>query len=180
MGLWGAFYILEIMSFERLLKNLEYPLKKLVRELHRGGSWFDEEDLYQETVVYLWEEYRKGNLSGKTYSFIFRRAYFFIKNFLRKEFRKLDILSVSLEQIEENGEFLAQPSGEFVPGEMALLLEEIETLFNREEIEIFHLLSRGLTVREISAIKGITHPAVVKKVNKIRQKISPFLEELFV
>ncbi len=162
------------MSFEYLIEKISLPLKKITKRLNGRFSSFDDEDLFQETLLHLWTEWEKGNLDNKTESYILQGCYFHLKNHLRKTQNKVNLMSFD-EPIDENGNSLEEilPSNLPSPSEYLeneLLIEEIGKKLSRREKEILALFLKGMTTREVGKKLGISHVMVVKLKGRIRSK----------
>src|SRR5512137_1165031 len=59
---------IKTMGFELFLKDLTPSLKAIAFKLNRGFSSLDEQDLFQEAVMFLWEHYKAGDFGDKTRS----------------------------------------------------------------------------------------------------------------
>ena len=73
------------MSYPDLLKRLSPRLKGITHKLNGKFTFFNEEDLFQEAAVRLWQEFELGRLAGKTDSYILQGCYFHLKNYIRKK-----------------------------------------------------------------------------------------------
>jgi RNA polymerase sigma factor (sigma-70 family) len=163
------------MSFELLVKRIAPTLKKITRKLNGHYSFFNDEDLYQEALVRLWADYRKGNLEDKTDSYILQGCYFHLRNYLRKTRDNATLLSLS------------SPLGEGgMNPEDYLCLQDVSALNNMErhlhfdfagkasltdrEKMILGYFIEGMSMREIGSRLGISHVMVLKIRNKIKAK----------
>ncbi len=119
-------------------------------------------------MIYLWEKLLYGELEEKTESFVLQGCYFQMKNYIRKNHRKTDANSVSLNKyINDDDDTLE----EILPDKDGTKLENLErnlflknfaeTLEEREN-RILTLLADGFTTREIGKKLGISHVRVVK------------------
>jgi RNA polymerase sigma factor (sigma-70 family) len=165
------------MKFEELVKKLAPKLKAIAIRLNGKYTVFDHDDLYQEALVYLWQEWQKGEICDKTDSFILQGCFYFLKNYIRKAYKKIDSSSVSLnESLNEANEVLEDVLSldnmdrVFEPIEERLLVEDVERNLNKREKEILSLLLEGFTTREIGKRFGISHVMVVKIKKRIRNK----------
>jgi len=164
------------MSYPELLKRLSPRLKGITHKLNGKYTFFNEDDLFQEAAIRLWQEFERGRLSDKTDSYILQGCYFHLKNYIRKTYDKKSTLSLE-EMLTDNdsGEdrlsCLASPAP-FEYLHAHILEEEMRSVCRdkREKI-IFSLSFQGLTVREIAAKLGISHVLVVRLRKRMREKM---------
>ena len=71
-------------NFEVLIKRVSPTLKRITYRLNGHFSFFNDEDLFQEALIHLWEDYQKGKIQDKTDSYILQGCHFHLKNYLRK------------------------------------------------------------------------------------------------
>src|SRR3989338_8416537 len=90
------------MSFEELVKKLTPRLKGITHRLNGRFTFFNDEDLFQEALINLWQDFRDGALDDKTDSYILQGCYFHLKNYIRMQ--KLRTPLVSLEVMAGNEE----------------------------------------------------------------------------
>ena len=161
------------MSFNTILKRILPSLKQIIFKLHRKSAVIDTDDLYQESLIYLWLNIKNGILADKTDSYILQGCYFHLQNYIRTKSDKFE--SVSLDN--------------FFPGDDSLLLEEIipdrqsgtdstgitgllpSGKLTEREKQVLELVKKGMTVREIGKHLGISHVRVVKLKQKLSKKL---------
>ncbi|HIE44109.1 MAG TPA: sigma-70 family RNA polymerase sigma factor [Candidatus Omnitrophica bacterium] len=165
------------MSFENLVKKLSPKLRGITRKLDGRFASFNDEDLYQEALLYLWEQYKRGQIYGQTDSFILQGCFLFLKNYIRKNYKRIDGCSVSLNcPIDGEDTILEEMlSSESVDTcieiiNRKVLVEEIHSRLTGREKKIFSLYLKGMTTREIGEEIGISHVMVVKIKSRIRNK----------
>lgn len=172
------------MSFEELVKRVSPTLKRITYKLNGHFSFFNDEDLYQEALVHLWQDFQRGLLNDKADSYILQGCYFHLKNYLRKVKTKAKLVSMetiiygedsSLEETSLLEDENAKCYFDYLNDK--LLVETIHNngLTTREK-DILSLCSRGLTVREIGQKLGISHVRVVKLMHRIRNKSKKYLD----
>ena len=173
------------MKFELLVKKVNPVLKRIVYRLNSRLPIADGDDLLQEALIHLWQEYEKGNLQDKTDSYILQGCYFHLKNYLRKVNKR--VRTVSLDEIikDEEGSFSLKETMS-LPGEPSYseclenrdLIEAINNdgLTTREK-QIFNLSLTGRNVREIGKKIGISHVRVVKLMQSVKHKCKKFKAE---
>lgn len=171
------------MIFELLTQKLSPKLKAIAYRLNHQFTFFNEEDLYQEALIRLWQDCRTGRLDDKTDSYILQGCYFHLKNYIRKNRVKAKLVS-----IEENAG-LGKNSFEdlFLKDEKTPDLRDrlndlllVETIFNngftQKEKSVLRFYAEGLTTRQIGERLGVSHVSVVKMTNRIRQKSEKYKE----
>lgn len=170
------------MSFNELLKRISPTLKRITYKLNGHFSYFNDEDLYQEALMHLWQDFQAGKLDDKTESYVLQGCYFHLKNYLRKVKTKVNLVSLET-VINEEGlnleDRLSSESKQDHPGylENRSLLECMQNngLTEREK-KVLALFLEGLTVREIGQRLGISHVRIVKIKANIRRKSTYLLE----
>lgn len=171
------------MEFEKLVNTISPKLKAITHKLNGKYTFFNEDDLYQEALFDLWNRNKEGVLSDKTDSYILQSCYFFLKNHIRKIYKKIDRNTISLCSFvnDENEDFqdifLKESANEINFSEINLLLEKIYGLLNNREKEILSLSLDDLGPREIGRRLGISHVMVIKVKQKIKEKCLKFKEE---
>lgn len=175
------------MKFEEILKKISSKLKAITHRLDGRGSFFNDEDLYQEAVLYLWEKWQKKELQDKTDSYILQGCYFYLKNYLRKVCSKTDILSMNFqepfnEDTMEPEEMFSSEKAEknFNHIDEDLLKEDVKKNLTERERKIFELSLEDFTTREIGKKLHISHVMVVKIRKKIKDKCKELKEELIL
>src|SRR6056297_712198 len=71
-------------ELNEIINRLRYQLKAIIRKLNIKYQYIDSDDLYQETLLYLWQQNRNGKLKDKNDSYILQGCYYYLKNYLRK------------------------------------------------------------------------------------------------
>lgn len=171
-------------EFARIIKRIAPTLKRITYRLNHYFSFFNDEDLFQEALVHLWQEFLENNLEDKTDSYILQGCYFYLKNHIRKVKGKNK--TTSLETIiNEEGTTLeetlslrdSRPKDYLDSLDSKLLAETISNngLSEREK-DALSLYSQGLTVREIGKRMGISHVMVLKLTARIREKCKRYLD----
>jgi len=166
-------------TFEGLVKRLSPTLKRITYRLNGHFSFFNDEDLFQEALICLWDDFQKGELQDKTDSYILQGCYFHLKNYLRKVRPKMRLVSLDLlingedsRNLEET--LLLQAEGpqdcvDYLHNK--LLVETIRNNgFTGREKDILSFYAEGLTTRAIGERLGISHVRVIKLMRKIRDR----------
>jgi RNA polymerase sigma factor (sigma-70 family) len=173
------------MSFEELVKKVSPKLKAIARKLDGRYTSFDDDDLYQEALLGLWQKYNSRQLEGKTDSYILQGCMFFLKNHIRKVYKKIDSHSVSLNAILTEDDYTLEDTLTSFsiesPSESLgnkLFLEDVNKLFDERQRRILRYCLEGATVREIGNKLGISHAMVVKIKNKMKDKCRDIKKEL--
>jgi RNA polymerase sigma factor (sigma-70 family) len=172
------------MDFELFLKDLTPTLKAIAFKLNRGFSSMDEQDLFQEAVVFLWQGFNEGAFRDKTRSYILQGCYFHLQNHIRSSKDRFSRLCLD----DNDGE-----SGRLLEEKISLsdsshedFLEQLDTrlladvicnngLTDREK-ELLPLFAQGLTTRQIGARVGLSHVRVVKMKKAIGDKCRKYLD----
>ena len=163
------------MNFNELHRRLSPRLKAIARHRNRIGSSFDENDLYQEMSIYMWNTYKNGVPADINDSYIVKGCEFHILNYIRKEKDKRLIISIE-EPINENGDTLK----ELLPDNSEAIDRHVErdmafnkimnNGFTKPEKRVLALLLKGHTVREAAKKLGISHVMVVKYKKNVVKK----------
>lgn len=166
------------MTYEELIEKLTPTLKRITYKINGHLSFLDHEDLFQEALIHLWEEFNQGTLTDKTDSYILQGCFFHLKNYLRKVRAKPILISID-KIINENGLTLGEnlSSNEAHSEDLLnhlndeLLAEDIRNngLKPREK-KILEYFAQGLTTREIGKHCGVSHVRIVKIMSGIREK----------
>ncbi len=173
------------MTFEVLLKRISPKLKGIAYKLNGRYSFFNDQDLFQEALLHLWQEFGAGKLEDKTDSYILQGCYFHLKNYIRKTNTRSKV--VSLQAFIDNEEDLkleetlllqdCDPQDYFDSLNSKLLVETIHNNgFTEREKNILTLYAEGLTTREIGSRLGVSHVRVVKLMSRIREKSKIYLD----
>jgi RNA polymerase sigma factor (sigma-70 family) len=172
------------MSFEDLLKRILPTLKRIAYRLKGHFSFFNNDDLCQEALMHLWQDFRKGKLDDKTDSYILQGCYFHLKNYIRKNYDKAKLISLENMANQEGEAFdlgnilsLENPQACFEIINCKMLIEKINNNgLTKREKEVFHLTLEGFTTREIGNRLGISHVRVVKLRSKIKDKCKKYAD----
>lgn len=176
------------MDFCELAKKLNPKLVAVAYKLNGKYTFFNEDDLYQEALLHLWQGHQEGMYIDKTDSYIVQNCIFFLRNHIRKIYKTIDRNSVrlinALQDGEDNGITInelyfcdkAQQDISFINAN--LCIEDIKKYLSDREREIFSLALEGLTTREIGKRLGVSHVMVIKIEKKIRDKTKIIREEI--
>jgi RNA polymerase sigma factor (sigma-70 family) len=171
------------MTYEGLLERISPKLKGITHRLNGCFTYFNEEDLYQEALLHLWQDFQAGKLADKTDSYILQGCYFHLKNYLRKVRTKVNI--VSIETLVEGEDFdLGQvlskdDSGSYSDSLDNKLFYEIirNNGLTKREKDVLSFYAEGLTVRQIGLRLGISHVRVVKLMARIKDKYRKYRDD---
>lgn len=174
------------MAFEELLRRVSPTLRKIAYRLKGRIAFLDEEDLFQEALLHLWQEFSAGRTDDKTQSYVLQGCYFYLKNYLRTAAERVSVVTLAEEQASEEGEMtqafaLPAVNTQDMLGdiEMNLLFSSLHSgAFTQHERDVFLLSCNGLTVREIGEQLGISHVRVVHVKNRLKEKIGAVKTEL--
>ncbi len=171
------------MYFEDLLKKIAPTLKRITYKLNRHYSFLSSEDLYQEALLHLWQDFQKGKLEDKTDSYILQGCYFHLKNHLRKV--SIRNRTISLAEISSAEEINPQESALLEDERCANYREQLDNRMLAETIRnngltdrekyILSMCTEGLTTRQMGGRLGVTHVSVVKAMARIRKKCLKYL-----
>lgn len=136
--------------------------------------------------MHLWLDFKERKLSDKTDSYILQGCYFHLKNYIRKNYDKPNVMSLESMTNKEDEDFdlsnvlsLEDPDSCYDLINCKMLIEGINNNgLTKREKEVFHLALEGLTTREIGANLGISHVRVVKLKGKIKDKNKKYLDFL--
>tara|TARA_B100000315_G_C14498913_1_gene551381 strand:+ start:664 stop:1224 length:561 start_codon:yes stop_codon:yes gene_type:complete len=176
------------MDFDCLTQRVSPKLKAIAHKLNGRFTFFDEDDLYQEALIHLWEGCQIGELTDKTDSYILQGCFFFLKNYIRVSFKRVDMQSVSLYNIVKGeneddsllSEMLVTEDSDKQFGFIVvdILVEDILSCLTEREKDVFLLSLDEMTTREIGDRLGVSHAMVVKVKKKIRSKCKAIEEEI--
>ena len=174
------------MNFKLLVRRLSPKLKGIAFRLNHSFTFFNEEDLYQEAMVHLWEEFEAGTLSDKTDSYILQGCYFYLKNYIHTHKDKITPLRIDIcitEDDENLGKTLvlkdekSQHYFDYLNDKLLVEVIRNNGLTQREK-ELLPFFAQGLTTREIGRHLGISHVMVIKLTRAIREKCREHLDIL--
>ncbi len=154
------------MDFQALSEKVSPKLKRLSSRYKGYVSFVDEEDLYQEMLVHLWNNFKDGIPANMNEVYIIKGCEFHILNYLRKAKDNIKILSLET-PIDENGGILRDilPSNnerDSLDGYKKLTFGEVKGELSEKEKNVFSLLLEGYTVREVGYKLRVSHVRIVK------------------
>jgi len=173
------------MEFEGLVKKFSPTITRIAYRLNGRYRSFSHDDLYQEALLHLWNNFNAGKLEDKTDSYILQGCYFHLKNYIRKVNERPNVISldmavgdeenVSLEEILYLKFGIQEDCRESLHAKF--LVDAIQNNgFNPKEKRILMFLKDGLTTRDIGERLGLSHVSIVKAVKKIREKARQHLD----
>jgi RNA polymerase sigma factor (sigma-70 family) len=168
--------------FEHLMKRISPTLKRITYKLNGHYSFFNDEDLFQEAMIHLWNAYKQGKLNDKTDSYILQGCYFHIKNYIRKIKDKPLVISFNAligdNEVDLDEALCLKDAGVGIADlENKSLVEQIrDNGLSEREKKVFCLCLQGLTVREVGKRLGISHVWVVKLMGRIKEKCNKYKE----
>ena len=163
------------MDFRLLLEKITPALRAVARR-HLLCSHYDEEDLYQEMCLFLWQKYQDGLPIGINEAYVIKGCEFHLLNFLRKGRSRFDTFSVD-EPLYSNGSSLvdrleSMHENMLYNSDAMLVIDDIMNMgLTDKEKKVLTFLIRGYTVREIAEMMGISHVMVVKHKKNISKKM---------
>ncbi|MFA5068681.1 MAG: sigma-70 family RNA polymerase sigma factor [Candidatus Omnitrophota bacterium] len=162
------------MDFKVLLEKITPALRSIAHK-HLLRGFYDQEDLYQEMCLYLWQKYSDGLPIGINESYVIKGCEFHILNFLRKGRPKAFLLSLdepmSGSDIALMDTIADNRNVSFSGSDNMMTINDIKDkdLTNRER-QVLSFLIKGYTVREIAQNMVISHVMVVKYKKRIVEK----------
>lgn len=177
---------MENTKFEILAKKLTPTLKRIAYRLNGHFTHFNHDDLFQESLLHLWNNFSVGKLQDKTDSYILQGCYFHLKNYIRKT-RDYSGL-ISLEELLNHGDqenqdctFLMkdknfQDNRRVINNQMLADTIMNNGLTSKEKL-LLVFIKDGLTTREIGVKLGVSHVIVVRRMSQIRQKCRKYLDK---
>lgn len=174
------------MTFEQLVRKISPTLKRITYKLNHRFTFFNEEDLYQEALIHLWQDFQEQKLSDKTDSYILQGCYFHLKNYIRKAKEKARLLSI--DQIIHDEDEGAKKTFSLKDERSEEFLDDLHNKFLAETIrnngltdkekKTLFLLAEGLTTRQIGHRYKVSHVAVVKLVARARKKCQKYIDKI--
>jgi len=165
-----------------LVKRISPTIKRIAHRLNGHYTFFNDEDLFQETLTHLWVDFKNGILSDKTDSYILQGCYYHMKNYIRKTHDNAVLVSLS-NPIGEDGKVMEEilPSDGINPFDYAESKMEMEIMkeeyLTRRECEVLSCFLEGMSMREIGCKIGVSHVMVLKIRNRIKDKYVRFNRE---
>jgi RNA polymerase sigma factor (sigma-70 family) len=169
----------EAINFQDLFVKFSPGIRRIAYKLNGHYRSFDHNDLCQEALLHLWNDFCAGKLADKTDSYILQGCYFHLKNCIRKINEKPNALSFeSLLDDAEGAElenmllnkYAIQPDMRRQMDEKLIACSIRNNGFSPREKKIIFFLADGLTTRQIGEKIGFSHVSVVKAVKRIRKK----------
>lgn len=164
------------MDFEDVFKNLAPSIRQIARGFKTLPSHLDADDLAMEMFYHLWGMWKRGEVEGKTRSFLLQGCKFHGLNYIRKECDRKQMLSL-YEPVEGDGLFLET----IIPDNASaftgtidteILVQKIRNIsLTPRERQVFDLCLKEYTVREMGEELGISHVRVVKILQRVREKV---------
>jgi DNA-directed RNA polymerase specialized sigma24 family protein len=165
-------------GLNEIVNQIKFQLKAITRKLNIKYQYIDSEDLYQEALFYLWQQYNTGKLKNKNKSYILQGCYYYLKNHIRKyvKFKDCQINSnfyydtkKSDKEIGE-GNILNYSRATSCDLDEYLYYDEFKKDLSLKEKALLNLRFRGLSTREIGKELGISHTMVLKMRKKMMAK----------
>ena len=167
------------MEFEGLAGKLSPTVKRIAYKLNGRYRSFSHDDLYQEAMLHLWNNFKADKLSDKTDSYILQGCYFHLKNYIRKINERPNVISLDTIVNAEEGTKLEEVLSLDVIGvedrrkylHAKLLVESMNNNgFDSREKKVLIFLAEGLTTRDMGKRLGVSHVSVVKMIKRIKEK----------
>ena len=164
------------MDFEEIYDKFSVPITRLARKSRGYSNFINEEDVTQEMLIHLWQEYQNGKFQDKTDSYIIQSLWFCSKNYIRKKAKKRSFLSLD-DQIDGEGVSLKDTIKDHSPSpaetvENKILIQEMmDSGLAEREKEVLYLSLEGCNLREIGKTLEISHVMAFKIRESIQRKI---------
>lgn len=168
-------------NFGALIDTLKPNLKKICTK-NRFLGFIDKDDLYQEALIKLWDNFQKGLLREKTLSYILRGCYFHIQNYIRTHKVCYNIMSLDEPALSEKEGFfclkdvLKDDTADFFSrlNSRLIVSDIMNNGLSKREKDVFGLLYQGLTMRETAERLCISHVRVLKIKQQINRKYASY------
>jgi RNA polymerase sigma factor (sigma-70 family) len=171
------------MTFESLVEKINPKIKAIASRLDGKYTSFSDDDLYQESLLRLWQKFNEHKLEDKTESYIIQGCSFDMRNYIRTHFKGIDRRSISAyTPINEKGKLLIdilpekEPDDRHEVYDAEIALDDMSKKLSEREKIILEKSLIGLTTREIGGQIGISHVMVVKIKKKIKAKCAVLRE----
>lgn len=168
-------------ELNEIVNSIKYQIRAIIRKLNINYQYIDSDDLYQEILLYLWQEQEKGQLKDKNDSYILQGCYYYLKNYIRKNI-KTESTSKKTYPPEEIGHKITEEP-ELINGSFNncffddyLFFDEFSKELSMREKILLNFLIKGLSNREIAKKLGVSHTMVAKIRKKIKKKYQLFNE----
>ncbi|MDD3656110.1 MAG: sigma-70 family RNA polymerase sigma factor [Atribacterota bacterium] len=170
-------------ELSEIVNSIKYQIRAIIRKININYQYIDSDDLYQEILLYLWQEKEKGQLKDKNDSYILQGCYYYLKNYIRKNLKTVteypnkvypDREALSRE-IKDETKLINKYGNNYILDEY-LYLDEFSKELSIKEKVLLDFRMKGLTDREIAKELGISHTMVSKMRRKIRQKYQFYYE----
>lgn len=165
-------------ELNEIVNKIKYQLKAIIRKLNIRYQYIDSDDLYQEALLYLWQQYNTGKLRDKNNSYILQGCYYYLKNHIRKYIKFKDVKTnnnnyykktLSDKEIDEDNKLNYFTANTYTLDEY-LYYDEFEKDLSLKEKALLGLRLKGLSTREIGKELGISHTMVSKMRKKMMDK----------
>jgi RNA polymerase sigma factor (sigma-70 family) len=170
-------------ELNEIVNSIQFQIRAIIRKININYQYIDSDDLYQEILLYLWQEKEKGQLKDKNDSYILQGCYYYLKNYIRKNLKTIteypnkvypDCKALS-QEIKDETKLINKYSNNYILDEY-LYFDEFSKELSIKEKVLLDFRMKGLTDREIAKELGISHTMVSKMRRKIRQKYQFYYE----
>jgi len=171
-------------ELDEIINRLKFQLRAIIRKLNLHHQYIDGEDLYQETLLFLWQQNRDGKLKNKNDSYILQGCYYYLKNHLRKyiksknresDYNQYYNSSKQGQEIDNNNQLNYHSHSNYDMDEY-LYYDDFKQVLSFKEKRLLNLKLKGLSSREIGRELGISHTMVLKIRKKIITKYNYYIE----
>ena len=170
-------------ELDGIINRIRYQLKGIIRKLNIKHQYIDSDDLYQEVLLYLWQQKENGKLKNKNDSYILQGCYYHLKNYIRKSIKFKDvkvnhghsyhILEEGNKKLNKDSQLYYQ-SADYKTLDEYLFCNEFNQKLSIREKVLLNLRMKGLTIREIGRELGISHTMVSKMRRKMVEKYQSY------
>ncbi len=166
---------LKNMDFQELFNKLSPRLRKIANSHKIYGLCVDQDDLYQEMCIHLWNNFKHGLPKGINITYVIRGCLFHMLNYLRKHRENVCLLSLEQPVNEDTGTLADilpdrhSSSHSYIDAQITI--DDIKNNgFTKREKQVFSLLLYNYTAREIGRKLGISHVRVLNIKNGLVRK----------
>ncbi|MFC1806825.1 sigma-70 family RNA polymerase sigma factor [Candidatus Omnitrophota bacterium] len=155
------------MNFNELFKRLDTRLRKIAKIYGNRCALANEDDIYQEMCIHLWERFKDGLPEDMNESYAAKSCEFHILNYIRVKKDKAILMSTELPIGDYGytlGETLVCDSEDIDRvADRGLTFEKIMSNgFTAKEKKVLVLLLKGYTARDAAKELGVSHVMIVK------------------
>ncbi|QDT00921.1 sigma-70 family RNA polymerase sigma factor [Adhaeretor mobilis] len=154
-------------AFARLIARHERDVQSYI--FASVSRWADADDIWQETIVRLWEEFDKYEMGTNFSAWAIRVAYYEILTWRKRQSRSHLVFDQALVDViaSEQQQFYSEESRSRLLA-LEQCLESLDTE-KREVLSWFY--SRAMRVEQIASVRSSTSDAIYKVLQRTRQSL---------